>query len=97
MPTLKWAEHLPEIHAWYSLIVVGLINATNATFREENPNERWIVLAGPIFNGKSQWVCELLRWIGEFQETVHRNLQTFDRLEYFIARFTKLVHAPECN
>lgn len=56
------------------MVEVGLTNATDTAFREENTNEGGIVTSGPILDRECQWIGVMFRWIREFQVSVNRNL-----------------------
>jgi hypothetical protein len=43
---------LPEINTWSALVKVRLVDSSDAAPGEENSDERWIVAAGPVLNGK---------------------------------------------
>lgn len=90
-------HYSPEIHARRSLIKVRLIDSSNATFREENADKRWIVSFRPVLNRKSQWVCVMLWWIGEFQITMHGQLYVHTKELLVTKKKSFAISLPLCN
>lgn len=72
---LREDETLPEINTWNTLVVVGLINASDSAAREEDSDERGVFAAWPVLDREDERICVMLWRIGELEEAVQWNLE----------------------